>query len=316
MPNVLLTGACGFCGWHLARRLADEGGFRVSGVDLAPAPPAHVPLAEYLAADVTIAAELARAVRRAQPEWVFHLAGRMSGPAAEVFRVNLLGTIHLLEAVREAAPAARILLVGSAAEYGHVPAGDMPITEDHTCRPGGAYGLSKYAATLAGLDYARRCGMHVTVVRSFNVVGAGIPGSLVVGAILARAKKALATDADPVVAVGNLDTQRDFIAVEDAVEAYVRVMLGDHRGEVFNVCSGRPRTIRSIVERLLGFSARPIRLQTDPALVRSTDLPVVYGSGEKARRTFGFAPQRTLDDALRAAWEHELGRTQSCGSHC
>jgi GDP-4-dehydro-6-deoxy-D-mannose reductase len=114
------------------------------------------------------------------------------------------------------------------------------------------------------------------------------------------------TAGDPVVRIGNLDTQRDFVAVEDAVEAYLRLIRCDCWGEVFNVCSGQPRSIRSLVEQLLGFSKRPVRLLVDPALVRPADVPVAYGSWEKAHRAAGFAPATRLEDALRSAWNHAM----------
>jgi nucleoside-diphosphate-sugar epimerase len=145
--------------------------------------------------------------------------------------------------------------------------------------------------------------MCVTIARPFNIVGAGLPKSLLVGAVLERVRDVLAREGEPVVAIGNLDTKRDFIAVEDAVDAYVRMLQADYRGEIFNICSGELRSVRSVVEQLLSFSPRPIRFRIEPALLRPTDVPVMYGNSSKACRMLGFRPTISLDAALRAAWD-------------
>jgi GDP-4-dehydro-6-deoxy-D-mannose reductase len=184
----------------------------------------------------------------------------------------------------------------------------MPISEECRCNPSGAYALSKYALSLAGLDYARKQGLNVVIARPFNIIGPGIPSSLVVGAILQRVKQALQGSEEVKIDVGNLDTERDFIAVDDVVDAYVRLLSGDNRGEVFNICSGEPRKIRTVVEELLSHSPRPIRLQVSTALLRTNDVVRVYGDWEKANRAIGFKPRSSLSEALHAAWSYEMER--------
>jgi GDP-4-dehydro-6-deoxy-D-mannose reductase len=278
----------------------------VVGFDRADPRAANPALLEYCRGEISDAGQVTEVVRRVKPDLVYHLAGLAGGADGELYRVNFLGTVHLLEAVRQHAPEARVLLVGSAAEYGLVPASDMPIRETHPAHPVGTYGASKYAATLAGLDSVRRHNLKVVVARPFNIVGAGIPDSLVIGAILARARKALESAGPARVAVGRLDTERDFVAVEDVVEAYWRMLQAPCWGEVFNICSGQPLTVGAMLDSLFRCSERPVSLEVDPTLVRPSDVPVVYGSCEKARRRLGFEPRTPLDAALRRAWEHAM----------
>ena len=200
-----------------------------------------------------------------------------------------MGTVHLLEAVRQECHSTRVLLVGSAAEYGFVGKDELPVIENTPCRPHGPYGLSKYASTLTGLDWSRQFGIKVVIARPFNIIGAGISPNLFAGALMARAREALARPGDPVVKVGNLDSQRDFIAVEDAVEAYMLMLEGDYWGEVFNICSGRPLKVRSLAEMLLAHSSRPIRLEVDLALVRGDEVNVVYGNGKRPEDSSDFS---------------------------
>ena len=215
--------------------------------------------------------------------------------------------MSLLEAVRQECPLVRVLLVGSAAEYGFVGKEGFPVTESTPCRPLGPYGMSKYAATLAGINWFRQFGMKVVIARPSNIIGAGLSPNLFAGALLARAKEALATQGDPVVKVGNLESQRDFIAVEDVVEAYMLMLEGDYWGEVFNICSGRPLKISTLAEMLLAHSSRPIRLEVDLALVRGDEVNVVYGDGEKARRLLGFQPQISIEESTSRIWRDWMG---------
>jgi GDP-4-dehydro-6-deoxy-D-mannose reductase len=294
--------------------LSAEGRVRIVGADLAAEPPADVPLADYCAADLTRSDEAAALVRQVRPDLLFHLAGRYRGTSDELYAVNLLGGVHLLEAVWESSRQARVLVVGTAAEYGPALPQNMPISEDFVCRPRGAYGLSKHAMCLAALDYALHRGLKVVVARPFNVIGAGVPPSLVVGAVLDRARRALSESDSPVVAVGNVDTTRDFLAVEDVVAAYLRMIRGDYWGEVFNICSGVPSKIRDIVELLLSHSPRPIDYRVDPRLLGADDVAVFVGNCEKARRTFGFAPAISVAESLDRAWHHAMHSFKSCTS--
>jgi GDP-4-dehydro-6-deoxy-D-mannose reductase len=145
--------------------------------------------------------------------------------------------------------------------------------------------------------------MKITVARPFNIVGGGIPRHLVVGAILCRAREALRSSEQPVVRVGNLESERDFVAVRDVVDAYLRMVRGGYWGQVFNLCSGQPRSVRSMVELLLAHSKKHFRLETDVSLVRSSEPKILYGDSTKAYRAFGFKPSVPIEEALREAWE-------------
>lgn len=319
MTVALITGAAGFSAQHLAQWLASEASTRVVGLDINPVAPGSTNWHEYHSADISQPEQLNRIVASVRPDEVYHLACLTRSAVGELYRVNVLGTVHVLEAVRATVPQAAVLVVGSAAEYGPAPPTDMPLDEKHFCRPEGAYGISKYAATLAALDAARQHGLRVVVVRPFNLVGAGISSNLVVGAVLKRIVDALRGSSQKgntelTIAVGNLDTARDFLPIADAVDAYVRLLRAGCWGEVFNVCSGQPRTVRSVLEELLTFSPRPVRLQVEANLVRPTDVPLVYGSYEKAAVAVGFRPKGSLREALRTAWDHAIQREQVCAS--
>jgi GDP-4-dehydro-6-deoxy-D-mannose reductase len=307
MRSVWITGAAGFVGRHLSRRLRAEEDTEIVGLDLLPRDP-HASSDRWLHVDLADPAALEPAIAEHPPDRLFHLAGLGAGPSQDVYRANLLATVQLLESFARLSPATRILIVGSSAEYGRVAPEDMPVTEDHACRPFGAYGISKHAAVLAGLALAHERGLKLTVARPFNVLGPGIGRGLVVGAILGRAKEALASaDAVPRVRIGNLDAERDFVAVDDLVDGFVRQMAAERWGEVFNYCSGTARSIRRVIEELLGHASRPLTLEVDPALARGSEVPCLTGSWRRAHEAFGFRPKTDLSAVLEATFREAIG---------
>ncbi len=306
MQKALITGAGGFCARHLVRLLNEEGQMEILGIDRHVDRPAKVVLDCYIQTDVSDQIQVTDVIRRFRPDYVFHLAGSSTGSAEDIYQTNLMGTLYLLEALRSYAPDARVLLAGSAAEYGQVSESVLPITEKHPCRPIGNYGVSKHAMTLAGLDYVQRFGMKIVIARTFNIIGAGVPQHLVAGAVLRQAKHAFSNGGDLVIKVGDLSTKRDFVAVNDVVGAFMQMVQGNYWGQVFNLCSGRPYLIRDMVDLLLSNSPHPIKVEVDSCLLRSSDIAISYGSWEKANRTFGFEPIISIEEVLREAWFHEM----------
>jgi len=307
METALITGCNGFSGKALVRRLCLESGLRIVGCDLGEGPADGGGLDELIRLDMRDARRVSNVVGTLKPDLIFHLAGLFNGDERDLYEVNFMGGIHLIEAVWRDSPGSRVVVVGSAAEYGFVPEAEMPIVEEFPCRPAGPYGISKHALTLAARDYAQKRGVKAVVARPFNLVGAGIPSSLVVGALIGRLKQALELGTRSIT-VGNLDTERDFVSVRDAADAYLLMARGEQWGEVFNVCSGRPVSIRHLAQQLLDKATRPVSLVVDPGLVRSTDVRTVYGSYQKAERLLGFRPRIALEDALTEAWEYDPGK--------
>ena len=307
--RALITGVSGFCGKHLAALLQAEGNVRIAGSDITERLPEDVAVDEYYRADVSDLDEISGVIRAFRPDMLFHLAGVSGGSSSAAhqasprtaFQVNTMGAVNVLESVRLHMPDCRVLLVGSAAEYGCVPQAELPVSEERSCRPLGTYGASKFAATLAGQEYAHKFGLKVVMARPFNIIGPGMPRELVLGALTHRAKEALASSKDVIVKAGDLSAERDFVAVEDVVCAYVRLLQGNYWGEVFNICSGQPHSIRHAAEILFSHSPRRITLQTDTSLAGSS-VHSMCGSFEKAKRAIDYTPSVSLESSLAAVW--------------
>lgn len=300
--RILVTGAGGFSAGHLARRLRGAGDASLIGFDRAMPPSAAGDWDEVLHGDVLDPAALRDAVRRAAPAEVYHLAGLARGTDEDLHAVNVEGTLNVVAAVADHARNAAVLLVGSAAEYGRAALRELPLHEALPCEPADGYGRTKHEAVLRGLEEGASRGLRVTVARPFNIVGAGVPATLVVGAIVQRLR-ALEGTGGSTLMMGNLDTARDFVAVEDVVDGYVSLMRAEGWGEIVNLCSGEPCTVRSLVETLIRAAGIDVTVEVDPALVRPSDIPVSYGSFARAGQLWGYHPTIPLAQSLRSAWE-------------
>ncbi len=260
----LVTGASGFLGRHLLDRLGDRRPPGVEVVTIGRRDPGHGAIGRFVEADLADPAGLARAVATIGPDRVFHLAGRTPPADPESYhRSNTMATVHLLDALRSTAKAARVVLVGSAAELGPVPVEDLPVGEAYPCRPADPYGLSKWLATAAGL--AARSPLEVVVARVFNPIGPGLPATQALG----RFAEALALGTGPArLVVGDLEARRDFVDARDVAEALLALADRGTPGRVYHVGTGRSRRVGEGLDRLIEWSGRDATIEVDPAFSR------------------------------------------------
>lgn len=289
--RALVTGGAGFVGSHLARELLDVG-FDVTAVDRS-------------SGDVRDLQEMRLLVAAARPTHVFHLAGIREGGLDDLLRINVCGTVNVLEAVAEEASAARVVVVGSAAEYGETT--HEPVGEDHPLRPVTEYGVSKAAQGLAAAAVGMRRGIEVTRVRLFNLLGPGEPPSFVASAAAARIAAIQAGTARPPLRTGDLSTRRDFVDVRDAVRA---VRLAGTQGEadtVYNICSGEATRIGTLVAELLALARLDVAVESVPEPA-AANVRGHAGSAERLRAATGWEPQRTLRESLAEIFAGESSR--------
>jgi GDP-4-dehydro-6-deoxy-D-mannose reductase len=253
--------------------------------------------------DITDRAVVERTLDECRPDVVYHLAARSNVAASwrdpiESLRVNVWGTQHVLDAAR-ASGVQRVLVVGSAEEYGRVDTADLPLREDAPLRPMNPYGASKVAASFLALQAWLGTGLETIRVRPFSHSGPGQIDSFLIPA-LARRIVAAERDGTGAINVGALDPVRDVSDVRDVVRAYRLLVQHGAAGEVYNVCRGEGVSVRDIVMRLVACADRRIGVETDPALLRPVEVPVLIGDPAKLRAATGWMPERTLDDTLDA----------------
>jgi len=315
--RALITGAGGFVGGHLCTYLLTHTSWEILGI-VYPEPvqePHPLPSLHLVRADLRDPQETARLLADFAPEVVFHLAAQSYVPASfadpwDTLETNIRMQLNLLEAVRQGERSARVLVIGSNEEYGAPCPEELPLREGSPLRPRNPYAVSKVTQDMLGLQYHLAYGMDVVRLRPFNHTGPGQPPRFVVPAFAHQIARIEAGLQEPVVRVGNLDVARDFTDVRDVVRAYHLAALHGEPGEVYNLASGRPQSIRGLLESLLSLSTVQVRVEVDPALYRPADTVVVYGSAEKFQRRTGWKPEIPFQQTLRDTLEYWRSRVE------
>ena len=299
---TLVTGAAGFAGSHLLDLLSAQGTSIVAWHRPLGARPRTMPGVHWQGIDLLDRAAVREAIRTTQPVRVYHCAGAAHVGQAwdtttSTLTVNVMGTHHLVEALRTEAPDARLLIPSSALVYGP---SDGPLHEDCPLRPNSPYGLSKLAQELVG--EGNSSGPQVSVVRPFNHIGPRQAASFAAAAFAHRIAEAEAGRVAPEIAVGNLEPRRDLTDVRDTVRAYQLVLEHGTPGRVYNVCTGRAIAIGALLDMMLARARVAVRVVVDPARYRPNDVPLVVGDATRIREELGWMPsvplERTIDDLL------------------
>ena len=301
MKRCLITGASGFVGANLARRLLGDG--HETHVLLRPEHQSWRldEVASHLhahAADLTDREQIRETVRRVRPDLVFHLAayGAYSSQTgfARMVDINLTGTASLLDACTEVGVEA-FVYTGSSSEYGYK---DHPPCEDEVLEPNSHYAITKAAATHYCQFAARTAGVNAIAVRLYSIYGPYEEPTRLIPTLIAHG---LRGTLPPLVSP---TTARDFVYVDDAVDALICLTQKPARpGAVYNLCTGTQTSMASVVEtarKLMGISAEPVWSSMER---RSWDTDIWVGSpvamekevGWRAKLDFAAGLQRTID---------------------
>ena len=274
-----------------------------------PTPHTATPGVKLLVADITDPEAVRQVVAQSQPDLVIHLAAQSSVSASwqdplGTLKVNAGGTIHLLEALRSEQLAPRTVLVGSGEQYGMVRLADNPIHEDCPFRPANPYAVSKAAQDLYGYQYFVAYGLPILRARPFNHFGPRQTSTFVVANFARQIALIEAGKAEPVLSVGNLQTRRDFLPVEDVVAAYLAVAEQGQPGQAYNIGSGQARSIRTILDLLLTFAGTSIQLREDPARLRPVDVPLLEADTSRLRADTNWKPAVQFELALQQTLDY------------
>lgn len=283
--RVFVTGAGGFVGRKLIPSLERKGWVAI-GADRE--------------VDVTDPRAIARAIEEHAPDAVVHLAAMSSVALSyeepeRCHQLNVRGTRNLLAAARAHAPDARVLLIGSADQYGATEDLGRALDEATPLAPRSPYAKSKAEGEALGLEAAAR-GQDVVCVRAFNHTGAGQSDAFVASSFARQVAAIAAGRQAPVLHVGNLESVRDFLHVDDVLEAYAALLDRTVPADVYNVASGRPTTIQEVLDRLIALGGIEPEVHRDPDRFRPTDWLV--GDATRLREATGWTPRVTLEALL------------------
>jgi len=287
MKKVLVTGIDGFTGKHLANALKLSG-FKVVGLS-----DHNTDADDVFKCDLIDKENLQQVVAKIQPNYVVHLAAISfvgHGNADDFYRVNVIGTENLFEALLKLENKPEKVLVASSANiYGNCD--KSPILETQHPLPVNHYAMSKLAMEFMARTYLDRLPLFFT--RPFNYIGLGQADSFVIPKLISHF-----TEKAEVIELGNLNIEREFNDVRFVCDAYLRLLDVAKPGEVYNICSGKPVTLSSVIELLTEMTGHQINVKVNPAFVRKNEVHELFGNPEKLFNTIGTIQQPILKDTL------------------
>ncbi len=318
MKKALIIGAGGFVGGYLAECLTDEFNMEVYATKL-PGTESMEDLSmlngRVYDLDILNKSDIVDLLYNIRPDYIFHLAAQSSvsyawkNPTLTV-DVNIKGSVNMMDAIRELYYKPRVIIVGSGEEYGHIKAGDTPISEETKLRPGNIYAATKVCQNMIGSIYSKAYDMELMMVRAFNHFGPGQLPMFVVSDFCKQVAEIEKGLHEPVIHVGNLAAKRDFTDVRDVVRAYGLLALKGRAGETYNVGSGHAIEIRELLNNIISLSDADIRVEVDPNKIRPVDIPIIEADITKINEETGWRPQipvmRTIEETLNY-WRQNVG---------
>lgn len=282
MKKALVTGSAGFVGSHLGQHLIEQG-WEAKGFNLRDG----LNILDY--------EQVRNILDIERPDAIFHLAAQAYVPESFVnpkrtFEVNTLGSLNILEAVRQLGLKTKVHLAGTSEEYG-----DGLPREDALLEPKSPYAISKMAMDMLGQLYAKSYGMNVVVTRAFNHTGPG-RGEQYAESAFAKQIAEVEAGKREFVEHGNLESVRNYTDVRDIVRAYV--MAVDLPSGVYNVCSSQNPTMQEVMNILIKMSGKNIKTKVNPALYRPYDFSFKRPQCGEFRSKTGWEPKFTLEDTL------------------
>ncbi|MDR6874180.1 GDP-4-dehydro-6-deoxy-D-mannose reductase [Bosea sp. BE125] len=294
--RIAVTGAAGFVGSVFLRHVAE---LDMPGIEA-------VSIFGSAAGDIRDFGQVSRAIAAMRPDVVLHLAAVAAPSAAradpsEAWHVNVMGTLHIAQAIREQSPKTRLLFVGSSEAYGgSFLTSPSPVAETAALLPRNTYAATKAAADLM-IGQMSVDGLNAIRFRPFNHSGPGQTSEYVLPAFAQQVARIEKGQQPPVLNVGNLDAERDFLDVRDVVHAYFQAALPETQipmGAVFNVATGHPVRIGQILSLLLDQAKVPIDVKQDAAKFRPNDIPRASGDSRVVRESLGWYPTITLEQTV------------------
>ena len=306
--RVLITGISGFIGSHLAEYLnSNLNQPQLYGLIRLRSSLANLKKisgqVKYYTADLMEFSSLLSPLDEIRPDLIFHLAGQTapsfswSLPARTV-EVNLVGTINLLEAIKELRLNPRVVIAGAGEAYGLSSADELPMKENSQFRPLSPFGVSKAAQDLLGFQYFKSHNLRIVRARLFSTIGPRLPEYYFISSLAKQIAEIEKKKKDPILYAGNLENKRDYTDVRDLVRALWLVAEKGEDGEAYNLGSGQAWFGNEILKILLGMTRAKIVVETEEKRFRPADPPILLADINRLVKLTGWKPQINLKQSL------------------
>jgi len=313
MKTAFVTGSEGFIASHLVKFLEAKGWNVIGGyLSHEDKPVSNGANLSFVQCDLRNGQRVTQLLREYEPTHVFHL-GAQSLPTlswadpVSTFESNIMGSLHLFEAVRHMKRPPVVVSACSSAEYGNVPPSAIPVSEEQPLQPLHPYGISKVCLDLLAREYFLDYRIPAVNLRLFNTTGPGktndAPSDFV--RQLVRIKKGTQ---EPVIEVGNLKPYRAFLDVNDTVRGFYLAAMKGKRGEAYNLCAATAHRIGDVLKTAIQLSGIKVEVRQAAHLMRPSDEKIIFGDTRKFRRDTGWSPSRSIQQTLQSMldfWERE-----------
>lgn len=294
--KVLVTGSSGFVGQHFARMA------RIAPLEL-----------DGKFVDLLDSQDVEAAVAATQPDAVVHLAAQSFVPESfrdpsETYRVNFFGTYNLLSALKATGFSGRVLYISSAEVYGAVPDSDLPVRENFPLKPLNPYSVSKIAAEALCYQWSQTEQFEVVVARPFNHIGPGQSERFAISDFAKQIVEIKRGHKEPIFHVGDIDVMRDFTDVRDVIRAYIALLASGRNGEIYNVCSQREYSIRSLLAAMLDMASVKATIVPDESRFRASQHRRMLGSYEKLFSDTQWRLEIPMERSLRDVLDYWTGK--------
>lgn len=305
--RAFVTGITGFAGSHLSELLLKEN-VEVHGVQRWRSKSDNIDhisdKIHFHEADLLDAHSLYTVIDDVKPDFIFHLAAQSYvqsswASPANTLEVNIIGTVHLFEAVRKSELNIPIQIACSSEEYGKVLKDELPIRETNPLRPLSPYAVSKLAMDYLGYQYFESYGMKIIRTRGFNHTGPRRGDVFAESTFARQIAEIEAGKKEPVVYVGNLDAVRDYTDVRDMVRAYYMAVQKCQPGEAYNIATGKGWRIGDVLDILISMSKVKIKILEDKDRMRPSDVEVLIGDASKFMKHTGWKPEIPFETTMK-----------------
>ena len=319
--RILITGITGFVGSHLAEYCLSKSNVAIYGTVLSHHLGDELKRVEHfknmvnlMECDLTNRVATARVLEKVRPGKIFHLAAQSFVPTSwkspeNTLSNNIMAELNIFEVLRELKLNPVIHIAGSSEEYGLVYKNEIPVKETNPLRPLSSYAVSKIGQDMLAFQYHQSYGLKTVITRAFNHTGPRRGKQFVNSWFAYQIARIEAGLQKPTIKVGNLDAYRDFSDVRDIVKAYWLAAEKCKFGEPYNIGSSKAYRIKEVLDILLSFSKRKIKVERDSQLMRPSDVPILQCDATKFKKATGWNPEIKFRDTLKDLlnyWRNEL----------
>ncbi|HEK86592.1 MAG: GDP-mannose 4,6-dehydratase [Candidatus Saccharicenans sp.] len=306
--RLLITGISGFIGSHLADYIS----FNIQNVELYGLVRPRTSLQnlsrvadkiKFLEGDLKDLTSILHVLSEVRPDRIFHLAGQNAIGAswnlpAETLSVNILGTVNLLEALRELRFNPRTIIAGAGEAYGLAFSDELPMKETLLFRPLNPFGISKAAQDMLGFQYFKSYGLKIIRARLFSAIGPRQPEYYFASNLAKQVAEIEKKKKEPILYCGNLENKRDYTDIRDLVKALWLISEKGEEGEAYNLGSGQAWFGNEILKILLGMTRAKIVLETEEKRLRPADPPILLADNSRLVKLTGWKPQINIKQSL------------------